>query len=121
MMGLVDRLDDKTVLREVDLVDRAGMLPEAPITGKRERQGVQQDHAVDAVVSDQYRRLPGMTAYYVAERGYRPGEHGLQRFPARDRRPVRSPISAVEHLRPSAADLVRRKPLPLPVIDVDQT
>src|SRR5438876_628184 len=50
-----------------------------------------------------------------------PGENILQRLPAWDRRPVRSAIPSLEEPRPAGSDLVRCQPLPLAVIDVDQT
>ena len=82
---------------------------------------MQQDDAVNAVVRDQHDRVARMPVDHIAQRRESPNENILQRLPTRDRRPVRSTIPSLEEARPAGSDLVRRQPLPLAVIDVDQT
>src|SRR5712671_4764197 len=58
---------------------------------------------------------------HVSQRRDCASEHILQALATRDRRPMRRPVPGVECLGPFASDLVGGQPLPLAVIDVDQT
>ena len=120
MIGLVYGAHSKGVPGKLDLIDRARILPEAPIAGKRQPQHMQQYYPVDAVMPDQHDRIAWMTADHIAQRSDRPVQHLLQGFAARNRGPVRRTIPTVDHLGPAASGLVRRESLPLAVIDVDQ-
>ena len=117
----VDRADGKLARREVDLVDRTGVLPEPPIMRQRQIERVQQDDAVDAVVPDQHDRFPRMLPDRISQCRNCASEHILQALATRDRRPMRRPVPGVERVGPFAPDLVWGQTLPLAVVDIHQT
>src|ERR1700682_1391831 len=92
----VDRADSKLSHREVYLVDRTRILAESPITRQRKFERVQQDDAVDAVVSDQHDRFPRMPPDHFSQCRDTASEHILQALATRDRRPMRRPVPGVE-------------------------
>src|ERR1700730_13342817 len=98
------RADGKLARREVDLVDRTGVLAEPPIPRQRQIEGVQQDDAVDAVVAAQHDRFPRMPPDHFSQCRDAASEHILQALATRDRRPMRRPVPGVERFGPFAPD-----------------
>src|SRR5436190_23005467 len=120
MARLVNRHHEPIAPRKIDPVDRAGMLPEPTIPRQRQPQRVQQHDPIDAVMPNYHHGVVRMPVDNIAQRRNDPKENILQRLPTRDRRPVRSAMPGLQKLRPAGSDLVRRQPLPLAIIDVDQ-
>lgn len=120
MLGLVDSDNTDTLDRNINLVDAARVLSQAPVRGEWLIAELKQDRAVHAVMTHQDDRVGGVAVDHETEGIRSPGSQILKRFPAWKPDKVRACKPGREKLRAILFHFDVASRLPSAVIDVVQ-